>query len=499
MRRLFAKTASARRTDVPQPGDLVAGKYRVLRVVGRGGMGVVLAAHHEVLDQPVAVKVLTVVDPKAISRFLREARATASLGGPHVARVMDAGTLPCRAPFIVMEFLEGCDLKDLLEARRVLPIKEAIDYVLQACQGLAQAHAVGIVHRDLKPANLFRTVQPSGATLVKIVDFGISKPLAGASGEKAGTLTEEHTTLGSPAYMAPEQIRAAKGADTRADLWSLGVVLFELLTGVTPFARGSLGELFVAILETEAPRLTTALPGAPVALADAIATCVQRDPERRFQSVLELARALAPFGPDDAAVRVASIEQTLRTLRVPAPLPADTEPTPLPVPVARDARAAFAAQVTAHVAFTSDTPGMQPILTSAMTPSTLRLQRRLWTRAAGVASLLAAVATAAIFQTNLGAGSAPATAEEARAGAGEPRAPAPLQPSPARAEAPVTEIEPIPPLFPVTALPVADAVPPPTPSVKPAAAPPRAALPAPPKRTAPAATRKHLSVLDSPD
>jgi serine/threonine protein kinase len=497
MRRLFAKAAWQRRTDFPRPGELVAGKYRIHRVLGRGGMGVVLAAHHELLNQRVAVKVLTVRDKTGVSRFLREARSTACLGGLHVAHVMDAGILPGGAPFIVMEHLEGSDLKHLLEIRGSLPVEEAVGYVLEACEGLAQAHARRIVHRDLKPANLFLTVQPNGSPIVKILDFGISKPLANSS-EKTGTLTEEHTTLGSPAYMAPEQIRAAKGADTRSDIWSIGVVLFELLVGAPPFARNSLGELFAAILETEAPKLGDRLHGAPPELGEALAKCLQRDPALRFHDVLELARAIAPFGPSDSPARVASVEQLLRNVRAPAPLsspPASAEAERSAVPVSPEAETRAASQVTAH-AFTSETPDARRARGSATGPSAVRLRRRLVIRAAGAASILAVVAMTALVRTTW-----TSRPEASAASAGGALVAAfdavPAVSSEPRAAAEAADPEPVAPA-PNTGIAPQSVVPPPARSAVPHPAPSAPSAPATTRRPAGTAKR-HLSVLDSPD
>jgi serine/threonine-protein kinase len=451
-------------------------------------MGVVLAAHHELLDRRVAVKVLTVRDRKGVSRFLREARSAACLNSPHVARVMDVGALRSGAPFIVMEYLEGCDLEQLLKSRRRLPMEEAVGYVLQACEGLAQAHAVGIVHRDLKPANLFLTVQPNGTRLIKILDFGISKPASSQDNGKIGTLTEEHATLGSPAYMAPEQIRAAKDVDRRSDLWSLGVVLFELLTGHAPFTRKSLGELFAAILEKDAPPLTSVLPNAPAALSDAVVRCIHREPEQRFQDVLQFAKEIAPFGPGDAAGRVALIEETLRHIKPnesPAVAPGDPVGSPPAPDSPRDALLRRATQVTAHVAFTSDTPrpiGRKDVVT---VPSAARTARRRVLGSLAAAFCVAGIVlTAAVLRTRAG-GSPPLLTAPAAAPVGGG--------SVVVAEAPAASViaDPPPPVVPVTSLPLA--LPVPTNTVAPRQYPP--ARP----RPAPSPPKKHLGVLDSPD
>jgi serine/threonine protein kinase len=378
-------------------------------------MGVVLAAQHELLDQRVAVKIMTARDKRGVSRFLREARSTACLNSAHVARVMDVGSLVCGAPFIVMEYLDGCDLERLLQRSGRLPVREAVGYVLEALEGLAQAHAIGIVHRDLKPANLFLAAQPGGSKIIKIVDFGISKPMASKANARVGVLTEEHTTLGSPAYMAPEQIRAAKDVDHRSDLWSLGVVLFELLSGTPPFARESLGELFAAILEQEAPRLATVLPAIAPALSDIVARCMDRDQKRRFQDVVELAVALAPFGPADAGTRVTRIEQTLRNVHARRDsvrrkhanffVVGKSAPTDVTQAGSDEVEAEVVSlrgtQVTARVTFTSDQPkahASREMTTIARSPRSLR--RRVIAGTAGGLVVAAVLMIAAMSSTS---------------------------------------------------------------------------------------------------
>src|SRR5512145_362635 len=231
------------------PGRVLAEKYRIDRIIGRGGMGIVIAATHVHLNHRVALKVQlpeTQTQPGAQARFLREARAVAQLRSEHVARVLDVGTLEGVAAYIVMEFLQGADVCEHLAKHGPLPIPEAVDLVLQASEGLAEAHALGIVHRDLKTANLFLTARPDGAPLVKLLDFGISKipPLA----HEQGPVTLTNTVMGSPTYMSPEQLRSTKTVDARADIWSLGVVLHELLTGRCPFEADSMADLIALIL-----------------------------------------------------------------------------------------------------------------------------------------------------------------------------------------------------------------------------------------------------------
>jgi serine/threonine-protein kinase len=288
----------------------VAGKYRIDRVLGEGGMGVVVAATHQQLEQPVALKFLLpalAAQASLVHRFLREARAAVKIRSEHVARVLDVGEHQ-GAPFLVMELLEGSDIERVLATRGPLPPEEAVGYVLEASEAVAEAHALGIVHRDLKPANLFLAHRPSGAPIVKVLDFGISKAPARADDVK---LTAATAIMGSPSYMSPEQLLSATEVDGRSDIWSLGVVLFELIAGHVPFVADSMPELVGAILQRAAPPVAARRPGIPAGLGEVIARCLQKDPAARYASVVELARALRPFGPARGALSVERIEAVL--------------------------------------------------------------------------------------------------------------------------------------------------------------------------------------------
>ena len=281
------------------PFSLLAGKYRIQQRLGAGGMGTVYAAHHEVLDQTVAIKVLSSELARrtdVVKRLLLEARAAAKLRSEHVASVMDAGILDDGDPFMVMEYLEGRELAEVAD-RGPAPPTQAVDYLLQALEGLAHAHAAGIIHRDLKPTNLFLVRQPDGSEILKLVDFGISKSSAGAP---LGNLTGAGEIVGSPAYMAPEQATAMHGGasqvDARTDVWSLGVVAFELLSGRMPFDGQTAQAVLLAVLTTTPAHLSDVAPAVPRALGDVVARCLARDPAQRWQDAAELARALAPFG-----------------------------------------------------------------------------------------------------------------------------------------------------------------------------------------------------------
>ena len=285
---------------IPPVGELVAGRYAVEDIIGRGGMAVILGARHVELGQRVAIKLLRADTPQraeVYARFLREARACAQMRSEHVVRVFDVGHLTSGQPFMVMEHLTGGDLGRLVQAGGSLPVEDAASYVLQACEAVAEAHAMGIVHRDLKPSNLFLAERADGSPIVKLLDFGISKVTAAEGFE----LTATDATVGSPLFMSPEQIRGSKAVDHRTDIWSLGVVLYELLAGRPPFGAPSLSALAV-VIATEAPTsLREHRSGVPEALNALMMKCLEKLPEQRFQTVAELARALAPFAPKDAA------------------------------------------------------------------------------------------------------------------------------------------------------------------------------------------------------
>jgi serine/threonine-protein kinase len=304
-----------------EPGDVIAGKYEVERVLGSGGMGIVFAAHHVALAERVAIKMLlpeAVKSPDVRARFLREAQASVRIRSEHVARVMDVGETERGLPYMVMEFLEGEDLGALVATRGWLTPGEAVDYVLQACEAVAEAHARGIVHRDLKPANLFLTRRADGSALVKVLDFGVSKPV---SDEGSRGVTTTGRTLGSPMYMSPEQVRDARSVDTRTDVWSLGVLLYELLSGKAPFEGASVTGLLAAIV-TDPPQPLPAGLAVPPGLEAVIFRCLEKDRERRVQDVAELAAALLPFASESARVHVERIQGML-VQRAPAPVPSE--------------------------------------------------------------------------------------------------------------------------------------------------------------------------------
>jgi len=307
-------------------GDLLAGKYRVERVLGVGGMGVVVAARHVELGELRAIKLLLPQfreRSEAVERFVREARAAVRLKSEHAAQVHDVGRLEGGAPYMVMEYLEGSDLGALLKARGPLPIHEAATHVLQALDAVAEAHAAGIVHRDLKPANLFLATTNGGPPIVKVLDFGISKVLG-----EGLDLTNTSALLGSPLYMSPEQMRASRNVDVRTDVWSLGVILYHLVTGTVPFHGETVTQLCLIVVQDEPLRPSAHRP-IPLDFETIIMRCLEKDPARRFQNVAELAIALAPFW---AAEKPPPLPRILRLLGVspqPAAMPQSLPPPPM--------------------------------------------------------------------------------------------------------------------------------------------------------------------------
>jgi serine/threonine-protein kinase len=286
-------------------GDLLAGKYRVDRVIGAGGMGIVVAARHEQLDQMVALKFVrdeALDNDEAVQRFLREARAAVKLKSEHVARVLDVGKLDSGAPYMVMEYLEGHDLAKVLAEGGPMEFDVAADFILQACEAVAEAHAAGIVHRDLKPENLFLTNTVGGAQKVKVLDFGVSKAMDSTSGGAMGSLTRTRAMLGSPLYMAPEQMRSSRDVDARADVWALGVVLFQLLTRRWPFEADTMPELCLKVVTEPPTALTVYRPDAPPGLVAVLARCVEKDPSLRYANAAELATALEPLVPPESRI-----------------------------------------------------------------------------------------------------------------------------------------------------------------------------------------------------
>lgn len=331
------------------PGDIIAGKYRVDRILGQGGMGVVVSAMHIHLDERVAIKLLRpegVGRSEAAERFMREARAAVKIKSQHVCKVFDVGIMADGRPYIVMEYLEGRDLGEELERNGPMPEADAVDYVLQACDALAEAHKRGIVHRDLKPSNLFLCKNQKPA-IIKLLDFGVSKIKGNALlPNTAPSLTAETALLGTPYYMSPEQIRSAKDVDERADVWALGVILYELISGRVPFDGETATAVLAAICGDKPKPLHEVCTYVSSDVSEIVGACLAKNLAERMPNVRELVRALAAVAPDKASTideRLAGIQFTGSTADTlnsagPARAPHNSEPVSIRsgAPMSRD-------------------------------------------------------------------------------------------------------------------------------------------------------------------
>ncbi len=298
---------------LPNVGDVLHGKYLVEGLLGVGGMAAVLAAKHLTLRERVAIKMLLPEwsgNPELAERFLNEGRAATKIRSEHVVRVLDVDEVDGR-PYLVLEYLDGVDLDRLVATEGPRPISEAVDFVLQACEAMAEAHLAGIVHRDLKPANLFLCHRADGSPCVKVLDFGISKITGGTVRESGlrSVGTAPTAVMGSPHYMSPEQMASSSNVDARADIWSLGAIFHELLAGEPPFQAETITGLCSRILKDPPPPLSRIRADVPAELEDVVFRCLEKEPSDRFPDVAEVARAFAPFGSAEA---VASAERIAR-------------------------------------------------------------------------------------------------------------------------------------------------------------------------------------------
>jgi serine/threonine-protein kinase len=446
-------------------GEIFLDKFRVDAILGHGGMGVVALCTHLALGELVAIKMLrrdVIDDDEAVERFMREAQAASRLKSEHVARVSDVGRSAANVPYMVMEYLEGHDLEQLLGERCHLGQAWAVELALQACEALAEAHSIGIVHRDVKPSNLFVTWRPDGSALIKVLDFGISKAITG----EAMRLTQTQSLLGTPAYMSPEQMRCAREVDARADIWSLGTVLYEMLEGRRPFEAQSFSAMCIKVaVEPPAP-----MTNIPAGLQQVVLRCLAKPPEERYASMAELGRDLAPFSRDPHQAQIL-VERMTRTLRRSAILDGDlargvsgshsdqrrAEPTtsspalvlPTPQAMVADAAASRAAR-------SEPTPASKDPRTDTapwMTRTYLVSPRKRWRALAIVAALVAAVAGGAAISIVRGPaapapsspqaeptrGQPPSTSSGAQRGEPADRAAAPAPAAPASPASPVSD------------------------------------------------------------
>ncbi len=356
-------TYSSARNQTPSvlpEGSVIAQRYRIDSVLAEGGMGIVYRGWHLNLEQPIAIKVIRpeyVGNAEATARFLNEARAVATLRAVNVAQVLDVGRINGGTLYMVLEYLEGRDLRSVLQQEGALPVARAISFIAQACAAMHDAHAVGIVHRDLKPENLFAATLSDGRELLKVIDFGISKRLASHDGR---SFTEAGRSLGSPHYMAPEQIASPDSVDARADIWSLGVVLFELLSNVLPFDGSSPATTCAKVLCGEPRSLSELRADLSPDLLSIVDRCLKKDPAERFASAAELAEDLEALGysetPRGSGLRIRPLVArraeyaTDLDIEVQFDLTSDTDLAPAPTPKPRSARQAFGRSMAALAA-----------------------------------------------------------------------------------------------------------------------------------------------------
>ncbi len=365
----------------PETGDIIAGKYRLVRPIGLGAMGLVFEATHLRMQQRVAIKFMQaqlVSNPDAIARFEREGRAASRLTSPHATRIFDVDTTDTGVPYIVSELLEGWDLRQELDERQQLPVAEAVDHVIQACVVMAEAHSLGIVHRDLKPSNLFLAKTMTGR-IVKVLDFGISKM------DEELELTTTGVQLGSPRYMSPEQVEA-KPTDCRADIWALGVILFRALSGAFPFDGSTSISLAVTIL-TKPPRdLSALVADVPPGLVHAIEKALEKKLAERYATARDFAEAIAPYGSPEAASLAKNLTREVRANAMSKP----------ELRVSPDAETVVQPAVgLADIEVTHEAPEQATRGTWAQ-PSTVRRLRPQEGRSPGVAALAAVLVLSAV-------------------------------------------------------------------------------------------------------
>ncbi len=373
--------------DAFQPGDVIGGRYRIDRVLGRGGMGVVVAATHLELEQPVAIKFVLpefLENQEAVARFLREGKSAVKIRSEHVARVLDVGRLDSGAPYLVMEYLEGCDLSARIR-HGPMPILDAIGAILHACEALAEAHSQGMVHRDIKPANLFLTTRADGSPCIKVLDFGISKV---KSTSTTGLTRGTGVILGSVLYMSPEQLHSSKDVDARGDIWALGVTLYELLTTHNPFYADDLPELILKIVMQPPTPLRSFRPDVPEALEAVIMRCLEKDRARRIPNVAELAHQLEPWTAPRERVTADRTSKILGHVPM-APMPAEPAAPTVASTMFMDARTAPGLHTGSAIGRLHTGPAIG--VTQAAEPVRIRKPTGVYFMAAGVGAVVAAL------------------------------------------------------------------------------------------------------------
>jgi eukaryotic-like serine/threonine-protein kinase len=322
------------RTDaIVREGDLLAGKYRVERIPGRNGLGIVVQVRHLELGQEVTLKFLVpdaCAYPEFVQRFVREARNAVKIQGEHVARVTDVGRLESGAPYMVREYLRGPDLAEVVKVRGPLPVDEAVDYIIQACEGVAEGHALGVVHRNIRPTTLVVTRRSDGLPLVKVFDFAAAESLhIDPFTERAISLVGTSAIMASLPYLPPEQVRDPHDVDLRADVYSLGAVLYELLTGRPVYSAESAPALLAMVAADVAQPMRNFRPDLPGELEHIVLRCLAKNRALRYTTLADLVLALREFASSETTASIAHVVRLAKRTSRPSESrpPASSQPT----------------------------------------------------------------------------------------------------------------------------------------------------------------------------